>query len=167
MCISDSTATQAGTATFSVPSAPWDYTDRERRFDAEEKPFVVLIEDNTGDVLLVEEALREHQVDCNLTVVPDGEEAMKFFRDADANPASRLPALVLLDLNLPKCSGHEILEWIRRSSRFPTLPVVIVTSSQASSDLAQTKKLGATAYFHKPIHFEEFMNLGALVRNLL
>ena len=162
-----STAAQAGTASFSVGLGPWDYTETERRHDAEKKPFVVVIEDNVGDVLLVEEALREHQIDCDLTVVSDGEEAMKFFHDTEGDPASRLPALVLLDLNLPKCSGHEILERIRRSIRFRAMPVVIVSSSQASSDLAQVKQLGATAYFHKPIHFDEFMKLGAVVKNLL
>jgi DNA-binding response OmpR family regulator len=167
MSLSYIAATQAGAGPFSMGFAPWDYTETERRYDAEKKPFVVVIEDNVGDVLLVEEALREHQVDCDLTVVADGEEAMKFFRDADGDPTSRLPALVLLDLNLPKCSGHEILERIRRSARFPTMPVVIVTSSQAASDLVRMKQLGATAYFHKPVHFDEFMKLGAVVRSLL
>lgn len=160
-------ATQAGTASFSAGFAPWDYAETERRYHAEKKPFVLLIEDNIGDVLLVEEALREHEIDCDLTVVTDGEEAMRFFRDADGDPTSRLPALVLLDLNLPKCSGHEILDWIRRSTRFPTMPVVIVTSSQAPSDLARIKELRANAYFHKPVAFDEFMKLGVVVRNLL
>ena len=59
-------ATQAGAGPFSMGFAPWDYTETERRYDAEKKPFVVVIEDNVGDVLLVEEALREHQVDCDL-----------------------------------------------------------------------------------------------------
>jgi two-component system, chemotaxis family, response regulator Rcp1 len=118
-------------------------------------------------VLLVEEALREYRVDCALTVVSDGEEGMRFFQTLDNNPEARSPSLVLLDLNLPKRSGHEVLQVIRRSRRCPAISVVVVTSSQHQSDLAQMKRLGATAYFHKPSSFDEFMRLGALVKDLL
>jgi CheY-like chemotaxis protein len=166
MCVPYTAATQTGPPPVPAASALWDEEAGVRR-EAGEKPFVLLIEDNVGDVLLVEEALREHQVDCDLTVVTDGEEAMSLFKSIDGDATTRSPALVLLDLNLPKCSGHEILEWIRGSVRCPTMPVVIVTSSQAQSDLALMKRLGATAYFRKPVSFDEFMKLGAVVRNLL
>jgi CheY-like chemotaxis protein len=167
MSVLDIAASQTGPAPLSVELAPWDDVKAGARLYAETKPFVLVIEDNLGDVLLVEEALREHQIDCDLTVVDDGEEAMRLIQSIDGDPTTRSPTLVLLDLNLPKCSGYEILDRIRRSARCPTMPVVIVTSSQAPSDLAQTKQLGATAYFHKPVSFDEFMKLGAVVRNLL
>lgn len=135
--------------------------------DGQKKPFVLLIEDNPGDVLLIEEALRESGIDCDLTVVGDGEEAMGLFRTIDADPNRPSPNLVLLDLNLPKRSGHEILGGIRRSTRCPTIPVIVVTSSQAESDIAKASRLGIAAYFRKPASLAEFMKLGALVRNWL
>ncbi len=167
MSVLNAVVVQAECPPFPVPLAPWDDAETGVRRDAPKKPFVLVIEDNIGDVLLVEEALREHRIDCDLTVVTDGEEAMSLFQTIDGDPATASPTLVLLDLNLPKRSGHEILDRIRRSARCPTMPVVIVTSSQAPSDLAQMNRLGATAYFHKPVSFDEFMKLGALVRNLL
>ncbi len=167
MSVPYAVATQAGAAPVSAGLRPWNDTEKIVRRDSGKKPYVVLIEDNLGDVLLVEEALREHQVDCDFAVVNDGEEAVGLFEAIDKGTDTRLPDLVLLDLNLPKRSGHEVLDRIRRSARCSTTPVVIVTSSRAQSDLARTKELGATAYFHKPINFDEFMKLGLVVRDLL
>lgn len=126
-----------------------------------------MIEDNVGDVLLVEEAFREHRIDCDITVVTDGEKAMHFFDRMDADPSAPSPDLVLLDLNLPKFSGDEILDRIRRSTRYPRIPVIVVTSSQAQSDLMQMSRLDISAYFNKPTSFDGYMKLGALVRDLL
>ncbi|HEX4167406.1 MAG TPA: response regulator [Bryobacteraceae bacterium] len=126
-----------------------------------------MIEDNPGDALLVQEALREHRINCDLTIVADGEEAILLFESIDSDPNSPSPSLVLLDLNLPKRSGHEILDRIRQSTRCSATPVMIVTSSQAEADLAQMTRLGVAGYFHKPASFEAFMKLGALVKNLL
>ena len=145
----------------------WGDADARASSDGQKRPFVLLIEDNPGDVLLVEESLREYRIDCDLTVVADGEEAVRLFQTIDSDPKSPSPSLVLLDLNLPKRSGHEILERIRRSTRCPTMPVIIVTSSQAESDLVQMRRLGIAAYFHKPASFDEFMKLGALIRDML
>jgi len=148
-------------------SAPWEYVEPRAQSAGQKRPLVLLVEDNVGDVLLVQEALREYQVDCDLTVAVDGEEGMRFFQALDRNPKSPMPSLVLLDLNLPKRSGHEVLEFIRRSTRCPAMSVLVVTSSQHQSDLAQVRRLGATAYFHKPSSFDEFMKLGALIKDLL
>jgi CheY-like chemotaxis protein len=148
-------------------AAPWDEAESSARRDGQKRPLVLVIEDNVGDVLLVEEALREHRIDCDLKVVADGGEAMRLVQSIDLDPKIPVPKLVLLDLNLPKRSGHEILDTIRRSTRFSTMPVIVVTSSQAQSDLAQISRLGVSAYFNKPASFEEFMKLGALVRDLL
>ncbi len=87
----------------------------------------------------------------------DGEAGMRFFQTLDINQKMPLPNLVLLDLNLPKRSVHEVLEVIPRSARCPAMSVIVVTSSQHQSDLARVRRLGATAYFHKPSNFGEFM----------
>ncbi len=135
-------------------SAPWDEAETSARADGQKRPLVLVIEDNIGDVLLVEEALREHKIDCDLKVVADGGEAMRLVQCIELDPKIPVPSLVLLDLNLPKCSGHEILDTIRRSTRFSRMPVIVVTSSQAQSDLIQLSRLGVSAYFNKPASFE-------------
>ena len=148
-------------------SGLWEDTVTYTRSDGQKKPFILLIEDNPGDVLLVEEALREHRIDCDFTVLSDGEQAILLFEAIDRRADRHAPTLVLLDLNLPKRSGHEVLSYIRRSSCCSTTPVVIVSSSQVATDLTQTSQLGIAAYFHKPANFDAFLKLGALVRDLL
>lgn len=128
---------------------------------------IVIIEDNPGDVFIMEEALREHNVDCELTVLSDGEQAATYFDSLENAMACDCPQVVLLDLNLPKLSGHSVLSHIRSSHRCASVPVVVVSSSDAPSDLEQNKSLGATAYFKKPNDLNEFMKLGALVNSLL
>ena len=131
------------------------------------KPIVLLIEDNSGDVFLVEEALREHHVDCELVVCRDGEEAILFFEHLDGDASVSQPQLVLLDLNLPKIPGHKVLQSIRGSARSATLPVVIVTSSASQADLERNRKFGASAYFQKPSSLTEFMKIGELIGSFL
>ena len=128
---------------------------------------IVIIDDNAGDVFLMEESLREHQVDSEVTVVSNGEEAITLFERIGQDPGRPRPHLVLLDLNLPKQPGHRVLERIRCSRCCPTVPVVIVTSSDSETDLAENRRLGATAYFRKPNNLDSFMKLGALVKTLL
>ena len=163
----DGVVIQAESPAWGSPLELWNDTALFIHSEGQKKPVVLLIEDNTADALLVEEALREYRIDCHLAVLNDGEKAIGFLQAIDANPHSALPDLVLLDLNLPKRSGHEILSRIRESARCPTVPVVVVSSSQAESDLIRAKQLGITAYFHKPASFDEFMRLGALVKDLL
>ena len=131
------------------------------------RPCVWIIEDNSGDVFLMQEAFREHQVNCEIFVVSDGEHAMRLVEELDSNPAHPCPQLVLLDINLPKRSGHEVLERIRSSKRCRNVPVLVVTSSDASEDLAKNKRYGATAYFKKPNGLDAFLKLGSVVSDLL
>jgi PAS domain S-box-containing protein len=132
------------------------------------KECVLIIEDNPGDVFIIEEALREHNVQCGRpTVLSDGDQAALFFDAIDNDITTTCPTIVLLDLNLPRRSGHWILRRIRASLRCPLVPVVIVSSSEAPADMEQNRQLGATAYFKKPSNLEEFLCLGALVKSLL
>ncbi len=128
---------------------------------------IVLVEDAEPDVFLVREALRQAGLNFQLNVLDDGEKAVDFIDTLDADQSVMCPNLILLDLNLPKRSGDQILERMRRSARCGGIPVVVVTSSDSSKDRAETSRLGATHYFRKPSRLDEFMQLGPLVRDLL
>jgi DNA-binding response OmpR family regulator len=129
--------------------------------------FVVLIEDNPTDVLLVREAISAHDLNVELDLMEDGEQAIRFIAEIDANPQARCPQLFLLDLNLPKVSGVEVLGSIRRSNRCANCPVLVITSSDAQNDRARSTALGATAYFRKPSGYEAYMRLGEVIQQLL
>jgi CheY-like chemotaxis protein len=165
-----SPATVAGYKT-QLPPGLFGGEQEDRSFSGLSAPSprhcVVIIEDNPGDVFIIEEALREHDVQCETTVLSDGEQAASFFDRLDNGAVTDCPRVVLLDLNLPRRSGHWVLRRIRASRRCPAVPVVIVSSSQAPVDLEQNRKLGATTYFKKPSNLEEFMKLGALVNHLM
>ncbi len=135
--------------------------------EAGRDPRILLIEDAEPDVFLVREALRQAGISSDLTVLDDGEKAVDFIDRLDQDPDSPCPNVVLLDLNLPKRSGDQILERMRRSRRCGEVTVIIVTSSDSPKDRAQTAELGATLYFRKPSRLDEFMALGALVRGVL
>jgi len=129
--------------------------------------FVVLIEDNPADVFLVREAISAHDLNIDLHLMEDGEQAIRFIAELDANPHARCPLLFLLDLNLPKTSGVEVLAYIRRSKKCASSPVLIITSSDAHKDRVQSTALGATAYFRKPSGYEAYLKLGEVIQQLL
>lgn len=128
---------------------------------------ILLIENAEPDVFLVREALRQAGLSFQLKVLDDGEKAVDFIDHLDGNAQERCPQVVLLDLNLPKRSGDQILEHMRNSRRCRTVPVIIVTSSDSPKDRSETARLGATVYFRKPSRLDEFMKLGPLVRGIL
>lgn len=134
---------------------------------AAQQHHVLLVEDNTGDVFMVQEAFREHHVRAVLHIVQDGEAAMQFIDAAEANESAPKPELVLLDLNLPKRSGTEVLAYLRRSKRSAQAKVLIVTSSNSPLDRAATQQMGIIGYFLKPPDFEEFLRIGELVQQAL
>jgi DNA-binding response OmpR family regulator len=125
-----------------------------------------VIEDNPADVELIEEALTDHNVVCDLTIIGDGEKAIQLMDALDAQ-AVRCPDLVLLDLKLPKREGSEVLVRMRASTRCSHIPVIILTSSDEASDRAATEKLGVTKYIQKPNRLEEFVKLGAVFKDVL
>ncbi|HEY1756928.1 MAG TPA: response regulator [Bryobacteraceae bacterium] len=128
--------------------------------------FVLLVEDNPADAILVEEALSEAQVDCGLRIVGDGSKALEFIGRVETGQ-ERCPDLVLLDLNLPRLSGGEVLERLRTSPSCHSVKVLIVTSSNAASDRERAMALGATDYFRKPSTLTQFLELGPKVRQML
>jgi two-component system, chemotaxis family, response regulator Rcp1 len=127
---------------------------------------ILLVEDNPADAVLVEEALNEHQVDVDLLVLGDGERAIQFVDELDANTRA-CPKLVILDLNLPKRSGKDVLRRIRESAQWNHVPVVILTSSNTPKDREETASLGASQYIRKPSQLEDFLLLGAVLKNFL
>jgi len=128
---------------------------------------ILLIEDAEPDVFLVREALKTAGLNFELSVLDDGEKAIEFIDRLDANHADDCPQLVLLDLNLPKRTGDQILDYMRHSQRCKDIPVVVVTSSDSPRDRAAAARLGATRYFRKPSRLDEFMQLGPIVRELV
>jgi CheY-like chemotaxis protein len=122
----------------------------------------VLIEDNKTDVFLVREAIQAHKLNVALQVIDDGERAITFVDSLDREANAPPPRLFLLDLNLPKRDGCEVLARIRRSPKCGRVPVVIVTSSDL--ERVQTAQLGATDYFRKPAGYEAFLALGRVIR---
>lgn len=127
---------------------------------------ILLFEDNETDVFLVRLGLESAGVRFHLEVCSDGNEGLSRIRDCVEGRAS-CPDLLLLDLNLPKKSGAQVLEHMRQSRRCRDVPVVILSSSDSPKDREQTAQLGATAYFRKPSRLDDFMRLGEIVRQLL
>ena len=120
---------------------------------------ILLVEDNPGDVRLTREALRDAKVHNNVSVAYDGVEAMAFLRKEGRYAEAPRPDLILLDLNLPKKSGREVLEEIKRDDRFKHIPVVILTTSQAEQDVLESYRLRANAYVTKPVDLEQFLKV--------
>jgi len=128
---------------------------------------ILLAEDNRGDVLLIRRALAEHGIEHELHMVHDGEAAITFLSRIGEPGGVACLDLVLLDLNLPKVNGSQILRALRSHPRCAATPVIIVSSSNASSDRARIAELGISHYFQKPSELDEFMRLGAVVRGVL
>ncbi len=119
----------------------------------------LLAEDNPGDVRLTKEALRDSKVHNNLKVVPDGVEALAFLRREGKYANAPRPDVVLLDLNLPKKDGREVLEAIKTDPALKRIPVVIVTSSEAEQDILRTYDLHANCYVSKPVDLDQFIKV--------
>ena len=120
---------------------------------------ILLVEDNPGDARLTREALRDAKVRNNLHVAPDGVEALAFLRQQGKHTAVPKPDLILLDLNLPKKDGREVLEEIKQDDQLRHIPVVILTTSQAERDIAESYRLRANAYVTKPVDLEQFLKV--------
>jgi CheY-like chemotaxis protein len=117
------------------------------------------VEDNLPDVRLTREALREASVRHTLHVAHDGVEAMAFLQRRHPHASAPRPDLILLDLNLPRMDGREVLHAIGRDSALRHIPVVILTTSQAEQDVLQVYRLGASAYVTKPVDLDEFLQV--------
>lgn len=131
------------------------------------RSIVFLVEDNPADIFFVRTALESEGVHSPVVVAPDGEKAIAFIETTDTNPDAPCPQVILLDLNLPRTSGMEVLRRLKASPRFAEVPVIVVTSSDASMDRAEAANLGVDAYFVKPQNLDEFMKLGSVVKSVL
>ena len=120
---------------------------------------ILLVEDNPPDVRLTVEALKDAKVRNNLHVAADGVEAMAFLRRQGKHVHAPHPDLILLDLNLPKKDGREVLEEIKSDDALKHIPVVILTTSQAEQDVLRTYRLSANAYVTKPVDLERFLRV--------
>ena len=120
---------------------------------------ILLVEDNPGDVRLTMEALNGARIRNDVDVVPDGVEAMSFLRREGKYENARQPDIILLDLNLPKKSGREVLEEIKADEHLRRIPVVVLTSSQAEQDILEAYDLHANAYVSKPVDLEQFIKV--------
>ena len=120
---------------------------------------VLLVEDDPGDVLITREAFAENKVKNQLSVVNDGVNALQFLRREASYADAPRPDLILLDLNLPRMDGHEVLAKIKSDSDLQRIPVVVLTTSDAEEDVLRSYDLHANAYVTKPVDFERFLGV--------
>jgi len=127
--------------------------------DVDEDKYLLLIEDNEDDIELTRMALEKYNIVNNIVIKRDGEEAIEFlFGDRDSGRKHRgNPALILLDLNMPKIDGFEVLNKLRATESTKYLPVAILTSSKQEEDIIRGYKTGANSYIRKPVNFNEFL----------
>ncbi len=128
---------------------------------------ILLVEDNEADIFLVRRALEQQQLQHSLEVLRNGEDALAYIRSADAGAAEERPHLILLDLNLPRVDGTQVLTRIRATQELHTVPVILLTSSTSPRDRETVLALGATTYFTKPVDLQSFMKLGGVVQEAL
>ncbi|AYL95154.1 response regulator [Mucilaginibacter celer] len=117
---------------------------------------ILLVEDNEGDIILTTEALSECKIINEITIKRDGREAVEFFEGISSKEL--LPDIVLLDINLPKMSGHEVLMYLKTSERYRHLPVIMLTTSSSENDLLKSYKNHVNCYIVKPIDANDFIN---------
>jgi two-component system, chemotaxis family, response regulator Rcp1 len=120
---------------------------------------ILLVEDNPGDVRLTVEGLKESKVRNNLHVARDGVEAMGFLRREGQHAGAVRPDLILLDLNMPRMDGREVLLEIKSDAKLKTIPVVVLTTSHAEQDVLWSYELQANCYITKPVDFEQFISV--------
>jgi chemotaxis family two-component system response regulator Rcp1 len=126
-----------------------------------------IAEDNPADVYLIEEALRREEFAYRLAVADNGEDMLNMISRLEQDATDTCPDLFLIDLNLPRRSGDEILAYIRQNSRCAHIPAIVITSSDSPQDRARARDLGASFYFRKPADLEKFMAIGGIVRKFL
>jgi chemotaxis family two-component system response regulator Rcp1 len=161
-------ATMGGSGSNRNPDADRSSASLSRSDQSGVRPWQILIaEDSKSDVYLIRQALKKSGIDAQIHVADDGEKAVMFFEQADADAAAPCPDLILLDINMPRYKGGDILRKLRASARCKDALVLIVTSSDSQRDREDMEAFGANGYFRKPSEFSEFMKLGPLVCDLL
>lgn len=120
---------------------------------------ILLVEDSPGDIRLTQEALVDSMAKNKLNVVMDGEEAMRYLKREDEFSEVNVPDLILLDLNLPRKDGREVLDEIKQDPELKTIPVIILTTSRSEQDIIKTYESHANCYISKPVDLEEFLQV--------
>lgn len=131
-----------------------------------EAPRILVAEDNQADVYLIRAALKEHGIALPLKVAVDGAEVLRVISECETLTENRLE-LIILDLNLPRHDGIEILERLHATRKLAAVPVVVLTSSDSPNDRTAARQLGAVRFLRKPSSLEEFLGLGAIFRDIL
>ncbi len=126
---------------------------------------ILLVEDNPGDVRLIREGLKDAKVHNRISVVGDGVDALAFLRREGKYSEAPQPDLILLDLNLPKMNGREVLSVIKHDEALHNIPVVVVTSSEADQDIVESYNLHANCYVTKPVDLEQFFSIVKAIRD--
>jgi two-component system, chemotaxis family, response regulator Rcp1 len=150
---------------------PGDPFDKEP--DAEEpdkqpvRISVLLVEDNPSDIHVISKALRASGISFDLEVASDGEQALSRLSKSVVSGNRQAPAIILLDWNLPRVSGSDVLAYVRRNETLRNIPVVVVTSTNSTADLKEMSKLGANAHFRKPTDLDAYLELKTIVLDLL
>jgi CheY-like chemotaxis protein len=120
---------------------------------------ILLVEDNPNDIELTLRAFKKAKVSNQIVVVRDGFEAVQYLEDCKRNPEKPMPGLVLLDLNLPKMSGHEVLQHIKGDRQLARIPVIMLTASTREEDVVRSYDLGVNTFISKPVQFADFMRV--------
>ena len=120
---------------------------------------ILLVEDNEGDILLTLEAFKEMKVKNTVTVVKDGVEAIDFLKKRSQTEDHSMPDLILLDINMPKLNGIEVLEFIKKDEKFRKIPVVMLTTSSSQEDISECYDKYANCFITKPLDFGKFMDV--------
>ncbi len=126
---------------------------------------ILLVEDNPGDVFLTKEAFAKAKISNNIHVAKDGEEALQYLKRESGYEDATRPDIVLLDLNLPKMDGREVLHRIKSDSELRSIPVVILSGSEAEQDILKTYNLHASSYIVKPIDLDQFSRVVSAIEN--
>jgi two-component system, chemotaxis family, response regulator Rcp1 len=120
---------------------------------------ILLVEDNPGDVRLTQEAFSDSRIPININVAMDGEEALAYLRRIPPYSDVTRPDMILLDLNIPKRDGREVLEEVKKDPFLHNIPVVVLTTSNAEQDIQKTYNLNVNAYINKPVDFDKFLDI--------
>ena|SRR5690554_210313 len=126
---------------------------------------ILLIEDNEGDILLTTEAFEDAKILNTLSIARDGQEAIHFLEKKGSFSDANTPDLILLDVNLPKKNGHEVLQYIKSSKVLKHIPVIMLTTSVSEKDIAKSYENHANCYITKPVEVDDFLNVIASIEN--
>jgi CheY-like chemotaxis protein len=126
---------------------------------------ILLVEDNEGDILLTKEALNEGKIANEVSVVRDGKQAIDFLCQKEEYKNAKMPDLILLDVNLPKKNGHEVLHFIKNDDKLKHIPVIMLTTSSSEKDINSSYKNHANCYISKPVEVDDFIDAVKEIEN--